>query len=210
MGWLITLAVLILLGCIPLGVGICYDEDGVKASVIASFLHITVFPRKKKKPKEEKKKEPKKAKKAKKPAPDKQEKPKEKKGGSITKFLPFVKEAFHFLGDFRRKLRVNKLDLAVTLAGGDPADLAVNYSRAWAALGNLQPQLNRFFVIKKQNFQVNCDFCQEKTLILLDMEITITLGRLLGLAAKYGWRMGRLFLAMKKNEKKLRNEKGGK
>lgn len=59
-----------------------------------------------------------------------------------------VKVALNFLGDFRRKLRVNRLELKLILAGGDPCDLAVNYGRAWTAVGNLMPQLERLFVIK--------------------------------------------------------------
>lgn len=211
MGMWITLGILVLLGCIPFGVGICYDESGVRVSAVAGALKITLFPRRKKadKPPKEKKDTPekkpkdnKKSKEKKKISPEKKETSEApKKGGSIQKFLPFVVEGLHFLGDFRRKLRVNKLDLAITLAGGDPADLAINYSRAWAAIGNLQPQLNRIFAIKKQNVTVNCDFCEEKTTAYLDMAITITLGRVLGLVCKYGFRMGKLFFATKKKEK---------
>ena len=51
MGWLITLGVLILLGIIPLGVSVNYDDDGAVVRVIAGPLKIQVFPL----PKKEKK-----------------------------------------------------------------------------------------------------------------------------------------------------------
>lgn len=50
-------------------------------------------------------------------------------------FLPLVKVALNFLGDFRRKLRVNRLELKLILAGGDPAtsrSITEGLGRQWA------------------------------------------------------------------------------
>ena len=44
------------------------------------------------------------------------------------------------------------------LGGGDPCDLAINYGKAWAALGNLWSRLEQFFVIKKRDVEIQCDF----------------------------------------------------
>ena len=79
----------------------------------------------------------------------KQEKSEKKSGGPITDFLPLVKVVLKFLDGFRRKLRVNVLDLKLIMAADDPCDLGVNYGKAWAAVGNLMPQLEKIFVIKK-------------------------------------------------------------
>lgn len=196
MGWYIALGILFLLAILPLGVSVKYDEDGALVKVIAGPIRITVFPRPKKKKKEEKKTEttetpkeekPKKEKAPKEKTPAKQkgkaaataEAPKKKKGGKITDFLPLVKVALNFLGDFRRKLRVNVLELKLIMAGGDPCDLAVNYGRAWAAVGNLLPRLERIFVIKKRDIQVDCDFTESETRVIARLDLTITLGRLL-------------------------------
>ena len=94
-------------------------------------------------------------------------------------FLPLVRVALNFLGDFWGKLRVNVLELKITLGGGDPCDLATNYGRAWAALGNLLPRLERIMVIQKRDIDIQCDFTASKTLILARLDLTITLGRLL-------------------------------
>jgi hypothetical protein len=86
-----------------------------------------------------------------------------------------------FLDGFRRKLRVNVFDLKIVMAADDPCDLALNYGKAWAAVGNLMPQLERVFVIQKRNIDVECDFTADKTLVNARLDLTITLGRILGL-----------------------------
>jgi len=215
MGWLITLAVLILLAVLPLGVSVRYDSDGPLVRVIAGPLKIKVYPLPKKQKKEKKKKDKKpKAKPAAKkaeeaalpkppqpPAPVKEKKPKEKKGGSWKDFIPFVKLGLNFLGDFRRKLRLNDLELKLVLASSDPCDLAVNYGRTWAAVGNLMPTLERWFVIKKRNVEVACDFTASETLVTARLDLSITLGRLLSLVAVYGFRGLKEFLNFQKKRK---------
>ena len=207
MGWLIFLAILIGLGCLPLGVRLRYDEDGPLAAVLLGRLPIVRDPvpgwlkkltSREKKPGENKPKEEK----------PKKEKPKKAaenpQGGSWKKFLPLVQLGLHFLGDFRRKLRVNRLVLRLTLAGDDPCDLAVNYGRAWAAVGNLLAALERAFVIQKRDVEVQCDFLGEETKVVFAMDLTITLGRVLGLLVKYGIRAVTILLKMK-NQKAVQN-----
>ena len=75
---------------------------------------------------------------------------KKKKGGSLQDFLPVLDRVLDFLSAFRRKLRIKHLELTLILGGGDPCDLAINYGRGWAALGNLVPLLDQAFVIKNR------------------------------------------------------------
>ena len=209
MGWLIFLAILIGLGCVPLGVRLRYDEDGPLAAVLLGRLPIVLYPLPgwlKKLTSREKKDGEKKPKKEK---PKKEKPPKDTvgegpQGGSWKKFLPLVRLGLHFLGDFRRKLRVNRLVLRLTLAGDDPCDLAVNYGRAWAAVGNLLAALKRAFVIQKRDVEVQCDFLGEETKVVFAMDLTITLGRVLGLLVKYGIRAVTILLKMK-NQKAVQN-----
>ena len=209
MGWLIFLAILIGLGCLPLGVRLRYDEDGPLAAVLLGRLPIVLYPLPgwlKKLTSREKKDGEKKPKKEK---PKKEKPPKDTvgegpQGGSWKKFLPLVRLGLHFLGDFRRKLRVNRLVLRLTLAGDDPCDLAVNYGRAWAAVGNLLAALKRAFVIQKRDVEVQCDFLGEETKVVFAMDLTITLGRILGLLVKYGIRAVAILLKMK-NQKAVQN-----
>ena len=188
MGWLIALAVIVLLAILPLGASVLYDEDGPRVRILAGPLKIQVFPLKKKKKqdkprkaKSQKQKKPKKAAAETAPAEKPNPAPKPKSGGSWTDFLPLVRIALDLLNDLRRKLRVDHLKLHLTMAADDPCDLAVNYGKAWAAVGNLMPQLERVFVIQKRNIEVECDFTADKTLVIARLDLTITLGRILGL-----------------------------
>ncbi|MBR1972603.1 MAG: DUF2953 domain-containing protein [Oscillospiraceae bacterium] len=211
MGWLITGGILLLLAVLPLGVKVGYDSDGVRLQLVLGPIRLALFPRPKKQPKEKKKDNSKQKKEEspaeetplpKPPQPPKAETPKEKKqGGSLTDFLPLVKVALDFLGDFRRKLRLDELYLRLILASPDPCDLAVNYGKTWAAVGNLMPVLERLFVIKKRDVEVECDFTASETLVVARVEITITLGRLLALLAVYGFRGVKEFLTIRNKRK---------
>ena len=116
--------------------------------IIAGPIRFTVFPRKKKdrKPKEKVKKEkkPKQSKEKQEPAEQKKE-----QGGSLLDFIPLVKVAVDLLNGFRRKLRVNRLELKLILAADDPCDLGINYGRTYSLVGNLLPWLEQVFVITK-------------------------------------------------------------
>ena len=196
-GW-ITLGVLALLAILPLGVRIRYDAQGPLVKLIVGPVKLTVYPRPKKEKKSPRKEIAKTASADVQPEepllPDPPQPPpvskKEKKpsGGSLTDFLPFIKLGLDFLGDFRRKLRVNHLYLRLILASSDPCDLAVNYGKTWTAVGNLMPALDRWFVIKKRDVEVECDFTASETKVIARMDITMTLGRLLTLVAVYACR----------------------
>ena len=206
MGVWIAAAIVLILAVLPLGVRVRYNSAGLILRVIAGPLKITVFPRKKKpkkqkvkqkKPKEEQNAEPS-ASEDKPPQPPEAQPEQKEKGGSIARFLPFIKLGLKFLGDFRRKLRLDNLYVRLILAGDDPCDLAVNYGRIWAAVGNLMPQLERLCAIKKRDIQVECDFTASETCVVAHLDITITLGRLLALALVYGVRVLIEFLSMKR------------
>ena len=217
MGWLITLGIFLLLGILPLGASVKYDADGPLVKVIAGPIRITVFPRDAK-PKKEKrpKKEPenpdtseKKPKKTGKSSGKKetttestpQETSEKKSGGPITDFLPLLKVALDLLNDFRRKLRVNRLEVKLVMAGGDPCDLAVNYGKAWTAIGNILPRLENVLVIQKRDIDVACDFVASQTTIYVRLDLTITLGRILAIAVVYGFRAIVEFLKIKNKRK---------
>ena len=167
MGWLIVLCILVLLAITPVGVHAGYNSEGILLQIVAGPVRITILPAKKKekktkekKPKPEKKKPVKEAK----PAPAAEQKT--EKGGSVTDFLPLLQIVFDFLGEFRRKLRVDRLELKLILAGGDPATLG----------------------IKKRDVAVECDFTGSKTLIIARLQITITIGRIVSMAVRYAIR----------------------
>ncbi|MGM9590425.1 MAG: DUF2953 domain-containing protein [Faecousia sp.] len=209
MGWLMALGILLLLAVIPVGLRIRYNADGLLVKVIAGPVKITVLPR----PKKEKKKKTKKKTESaaseednlpKPPQPPKS--PKEKKskgeqGGSLLDFLPLVKIALDFLGDFRRKLRLDHLYLRLILAEEDPCDLAVHYGQAWAALGNLMPRLEQWFVIKERDVEVECDFEASQPLVIAHLDLTITIGRLFLSTGRFAVRALKEYWNIKKKRK---------
>ena len=206
MGIWIAGAILLALAVLPLGVRIRYNDAGFVLKVIAGPLKITVIPGMKKPKKQKVKQKKQKAvqtaesagSEERPPQPPKAQPEQKERGGSLTRFLPLVKLGLKFLGDFRRKLRLDNLYLRLILAGDDPCDLAVNYGRIWAAVGNLMPQLERLFVIKKRDIQVECDFTATELCVVAHLDITITLGRLLVLALYYGIRILFEFLSIKR------------
>ena len=210
MGWLITLGILTLLAIAPLGVSIHYNADGALVRLILGPFKLTVVPGKGKPPKEPKPKKEKKKKptKTKKSAPKQvgeaappPEPKKEEKGGSVLDFLPLVQTVFDFLGDFRRKLRLDNLQIKFIMAGGDPYNLALNYGRAWAAVGNLLPKLEQWFVIGKRDIEVECDFWASSPTVIAHLDLTITLGRLLAAIFKLAFKALVKFLQIMKKRK---------
>ena len=215
MGWAVTITILFLLAIAPLGVSLRYNSEGALVRLILGPIRVTLVPGKKKprkkedasqkeKPKKEKPKE-----KEKSPEPPRQvgaDKPAPKpgeaeKGGSLLDFLPLVGTLFDFLGDFGRKLRVNHLQLKLIMAGGDPANLGIQYGRAWAAVGNLMPRLERWLTIKKRDIEVECDFVAAETLVIARLDLTITLGRLLGAVLKFAFHALVQYLKISKKRK---------
>lgn len=195
MGWLIAFGILILLLLIPLGVSGIFDCNGPLVRLILGPVRLTLYPRKRKKNKnaEEDSKDT---------APAGTSKKQEsKQGGSIKDFQPLLKFIFDLLTDFRKKLRVDRLELKLILAGGDPCDLALNYGKAWAALGNLMPRLEELFVIKKRDLEVECDFASHQTRVFARLDLTITLGRVLSMGVWHGFRLLREYLKIMNQRK---------
>ena len=196
MGWLVALAVAALLAVVPLGISAGYDSVGAWAYVIAGPVRVKIYPKlKKSKDVHARRKKAQEVK-----ATPARTKP--GAGGSIKNFTPVARLILELLSDFRRKLRVDRLELNVILSGDDPCDLATNYGKAWAALGGLWPQLERLFVIKKRDVRVQCDFEATETLVKARLDLTITLGRLLALGGRHGLRILKEFMTLK-------NKKGG-
>lgn len=205
MGWGVFFVCLVVLALLPLGIRGSYDQTGFTVRVIAGPVKITLFPRKnrKRKPKttdssEKTTEETTKAPSEKKRPETEKDEPGMQSGGSLERFVPWIRLALDFLGALRRKIRLDNLYLHVVLAGDDPCDLAVNYGRAWAAVGDLLPKLERIFVIRKRDIQVGCDFAAEEITVAARGDMTMTLGRTLCLGTIYGIRALKIFLTMKR------------
>lgn len=182
MGWGIALGLLLLLWLLPLGADLRYSGEGLDLWLKIGPVRKRLLPRKDPKKGTEKDSTAPVEKKASLP------KKRPKTGGSLEKILPLARIVLELLGDFRRRLWVNRLELEVLLAEDDPCDLAVHCGQAWAVLEGLMPQLDRAFRIRKKRIWVGCDFAAEETLVYARLDAAITLGHLLLLAVRYGSR----------------------
>ncbi len=192
MGWVIALAVIVLLALIPLGIRAQYNAKGTFLWLTVGILRFRLIPSKKQQPKE---KIPAREKDVKKSQTEK------KDSGALSDFLPIFRIVWELLVDFGKKLRVKNLLVYVTMAGDDPCDLAQNYGKVCAAVAALEPQLDRFLIIKSKHIQVNFDFLESTSKIWANIDISITLGRLTVLLIRYGKRIIREYLKLKNMNK---------
>ena len=199
--WMIVLlifAFFFLIGCIPVGANVSYLGGVLTVKAKIGLLRLTLLPKKPKKPQKQKKSK----KSKKKPKP---EKPKEKKkpqplSGGISGVMELLQFACDTLGDLRRKLRMERLELHVRFgAGDDAAKTAISYGRAWALIGTMLPMLERIFVIKERDIGAELDDNKDEKMTLdARLCITITIGRALALALRAGIRFLKIYKEMNK------------
>ncbi len=190
MWWLIAVGVVLLILMIPVGIRGRYNDSGGIAWVTAGPFRFLLYPDK---------------------ISDKKTseaiadfaKNKTVKGGKLSDFYPLFGDVLDILSELRRRLRVKKLVFKVILACDDPCSLAVNYGKAWTAVGNLMPRLEQFLVIRKRDIEVECDFSADKTRVYADIHVTIPLVRLIGIILVRGTRI------MKKYWSIIEKRKGG-
>ena len=204
---LIILGVLVLLALIPLGAHVRYDSEGPWVALVIGPIKIRLIPKnskKPKKPKDSKKKKEKKQDKKKEKKKKEPEKPKEKQpiGGLIRDFYPFVKLGLDLLGCFFRKLRIPILTLHVGFGGAnDPAGAAINYGRAWSAIGAVMQPIRSMTRIKKENVSCSCDFTTGDMRVFAELKAVFLLGDLVAMAVRYGFRALKQYLKLKKCKK---------
>ena len=196
---LVILAVLVLIGCIPVGVDARYSADGVFLAARLGPFRLQLLPQKPKKKPKKRKLQQKQPEKTPAKARPQEKKPNPLLSGGVDGLMQLLDLAFDTLGDLRRKLRVNELTLYVLIGGADdPAKAAMGYGRAWAAIGAITPSLERLFVIKKRDIRPALDYTISNTQIDAHLVTTITIGRSLALALRAGIRFLKILNERKK------------
>lgn len=196
---LVIFAVLVLIGCIPVGVDARYSADGVFLTAKLGPFRLQLLPQKPKKKPQKRKPQQKQPKKTPAKAEPQEKKPNPLLSGGVDGLMQLLDLAFDTLGDLRRKLRVNELTLYVLIGGADdPAKAAMGYGRAWAAIGAITPSLERFFVIKKRDIRPALDYTISNIQIDAHLVTTITIGRSLALALRAGIRFLKILNERKK------------
>lgn len=196
------LGILVLLLLLPAGVHMRYSREGLLVRLVFGPVRWQLLPRRREKKEKPPKKKESKQQGPSKDSPEKKQKPEEKKrGGSLRELMSYVPTGLELLNAIRRSLLMRRLEILVNLGGDDPCDLALLYGKAWAAVGNAVPLLERCFRIRHRDIQVFCDFSAESTEIFAQAEIVACPARLLGVAVRYGWRLFRQYQKHKKTKK---------
>lgn len=168
---LILVGVLLLILLLPVGVHVCYGQEGLKLWYLIGpvrLLHKANKDKKKSKSRED--------------GFDIRKvlgKADQETTGVLGKFISDMKLVFSLFGYLRPKIRIQNLELKLNLAGGSPVTLAMAYGGAWAAIGCILPILEEAFVLKKRDLNVVCDCSGETTTLDASINLTIGLGRLL-------------------------------
>ncbi len=184
-----------LLGRIRVGGEAEYAQTGLLVKIRMGFLKFQVFPLKKKGERVEKKKKlPRKKKESqaeKKTEPE--PKPKEKKGGPlelVKRWLPLVCEA---AGELKRKIRIDKLYLDLTIASGDAAGTAMAYGYANMALGMLWPVIEQNFEVRDPKLHTGVDFTARNAAVYIAAAFSARLGQLCSFGLRFGWKFLRIY-----------------
>lgn len=196
MWWLIIPAVLLLILLIPVGINGYYQNDTGRIWLRVGFLRFLLHPRNKRS-----KKAVKDTKKSNSDSFEGKHTTGKKQGGSLSDYYPLISLVLDFLDTFRRKLRINNLVFKMVLGDDDPCDLSIKYGGAWTVLGNILPLLDRYFVIRKRDLEILCDYTSGQTKIYAEIDFTITVGNILAIAGYHGIRFLRKFLKIMNKRK---------
>lgn len=186
----IVLLLLVLLARMRVGVRARYDAAGPVIRIRVGFLRLKVYPRTPGKKKKKKEKKPPKEKTPKGPedAP--------KKGGGLQGLLDLLPIITRTLGRFRRKLRIDRLTLHLTVPGAeDPAKAALTYGRGSAVMGTVLPVLENAFTLCHRDLRTEIDFNAEKMTVFAEAELTLAVWHGVYLAFSFLWP----FLKLRRN-----------
>lgn len=197
-GWQIlglVLVVLFLIGQVKVGVGAEFAQDGLTVRARLGWIKIKVFPLPKKEGNGQKKKKKKgktKPAQASETAPKEGKKAKaekpigEKIGGALDLVKQFLPLALEAAGCFWRKLAIDELELYLTVGGSDPADTAMLYGQANAALAALWEPITNAFHVKDGHAQVRIDFDAPGMTLYGKAALSLKIGQILWLAVYFG------------------------
>ncbi len=191
-----AILVLLLLGQVRLGGEAEYASAGLFVKVRFGWLRLQVFPLKR-----EKKKKPPKPKKEKPPEQKDGGEAKSQRGGSlelIKRMLPLACEA---AGELKRKIRIDRLYLDLTVASADAAGTAMAYGYANMTLGMLWPMIEQNFEVKDPRLHTGVDFTAQSPTVYLSAAFSARLGQLVSFGLRFGWKALRIYLQSKRNTK---------
>ena len=177
---LILVALITILIVLPVGVRVRYQEDALKMWYTIGPIRLLRYP-----DDDTSRKKRKKSKISVRTVLNEPIKANRRYDNVIGDFWAELKTTLELFWFLRPKLRIQRLELKLHLAGDDPAAVALQYGGAWAALGGLLPLLEEAFILKKRQLDVDCSFNRGATTLDAKLDITIGLGRLVWCLVRY-------------------------
>ena len=202
----VVLLVLLLIGQIRVGCRAEFNSEGFFLWARLGKIRIKILPMK---PKEEKPQKPPKP-----PKPKKEKKEKlpatlpEKVGGALEYARALLPVALEAAEGLWRGFAIDTLELELTAGSSDPADAAMLYGQANAALGALWYPLTRAFHVKDGAARVKLDFDAPGITVYALASFSLKLGRVVwvglraGVKALIGALAARRRLKLKRQQRK--------
>jgi hypothetical protein len=202
----VVLLVLLLIGQIRVGCRAEFNSEGFFLWARLGKIRIKILPMK---PKEEKPQKPPKP-----PKPKKEKKEKlpatlpEKVGGALEYARALLPVALEAAEGLWRGFAIDTLELELTAGSSDPADAAMLYGSANAALGALWIPLTRAFHVKDGTARVKLDFDAPGMTVYALASFSLKLGRVVwvglraGVKALIGALAARRRLKLKRQQRK--------
>ena len=199
---------LFLIGQVRVGGRAEFNAEGFFLWIRLGRLQIKLLPGKPKEDKPPKKRrKPKEPKKPKKPKKERPPTPwPEKAGGALEYAQALLPVALEAAEGMWRGLRVDVLELELTAGGSDPADTAMLYGQANAALGALWHPLTKAFHVKDGTAWVKLDFDAPGMTAYGQAALSIKIGTLVWIGLGAGWKALFGALAARKRLKRKRRK----
>lgn len=191
----VLILIFFLISLVRVGGILEYGEPGLLIRLRLGRLHFTVFPIKQKKKKPEKKKKTAPKAEPEPPSPP----PAWNTWALLKRFLPVVAEA---AGRFQNKVRIDRLDIDITAAAGDPAAAAIAYGAANAAIGMMIPLLEHNFKVKERRIRTRVDFDRTSPQVRLKAAFSLTIGQGAMLGFRFGVQAVKTYSLYRKSEQK--------
>lgn len=135
-------------------------------------------------------------------APQGKKKKPAKQGGKLQLLLNLIPVGLKALGEFKDILRFDELTLEYTIPGKyDPCGAAMQYGTIAAGSGPVARLLDSQLKIRRRRVTAFVDFCASEALIWAKLTITLSLGDVLLLVLRAGFRALRVYLRHRKAQK---------
>lgn len=176
----VILLLFFLISLVRVGGDLVFGEAGFFLKLRLGRFHFALYPMKpkKEKPKKEKQRKFKPKPKAAPPKPG----PKVNTWALLREMLPVATEA---AGHFKNKVRIDRLNMDLTVAAGDPATAAVAYGAANAFIGMMIPVLENNFKMKGRNLRTRVDFNRTSPAVELATAFSLTIGQGVALSSYF-------------------------